>query len=350
MKKLFSLLLTLILLLGLVPSVSANSTDALQAAQGLYELGLFRGTGTNPDSTPIFDLDKAPTRNQAVIMLVRLLGKEEEALAGEWEIPFIDAAKESVAYPYIGYAYAHGLTKGTTATTFSGDSPIRPNQYITFVLRAMGYASGEDFEAATAWTLSDELGITGGVYTAATQRFTRGDIASITLSALTCPIKESKKTLFSTLREHGGLAQDIRYAEPHELEYAHYCNDWGEPVGYAENYLQNLTVAKTGSLYQFKIALKPGCFSRAYLFPAGYQNEDDDGKYSKTINLFANPLTDDGSIFVNEDFIFNNPICQTDMILKLVPILTAFPDDFQFAEGCRDDCILIKISTNYLPR
>ena len=55
-------------------------------------------------------------------MLVRLLGKEEEALAGNWDLPFTDVSKTSAAYPYIGYAYANGLTNGTSATTFEEDA------------------------------------------------------------------------------------------------------------------------------------------------------------------------------------------------------------------------------------
>ena len=103
-KKFLCLMLTLVMVFSLVPSAVAANDEATQAAQTLYELGLFRGTGTNPDGTPIFALEQTPTRNQAVIMLVRLLGKEEEALAGNWELPFADVAKGSTAYPYIGYA------------------------------------------------------------------------------------------------------------------------------------------------------------------------------------------------------------------------------------------------------
>ena len=65
----------------------------LSSAEALHDLGLFQGTGTNADGTPIYDLDKTPTRNQALIMLVRLLGKEAEAKAGAWDIPFTDVSE-----------------------------------------------------------------------------------------------------------------------------------------------------------------------------------------------------------------------------------------------------------------
>ena len=132
-KKLISILLASIMAFFLLPTAFAVTEEATEAAEALYELGLFKGTGTNADGTPVFALENTPTRNQAVIMLVRLLGKEGEALSGTWELPFTDVAKESTAYPYIGYAYANGLTNGTSATTYSGTNPIRANQYITFV-------------------------------------------------------------------------------------------------------------------------------------------------------------------------------------------------------------------------
>ncbi len=201
MKKLLGLLLAFLMVLSMMPSAAASATaDASRSAQALYDLGLFKGTGTRPDGIPLFDLDTAPTRNQAVIMLVRLLGKEEEALAGDWDLPFTDVAKGSTSYYYIGYAYANGLTNGTSATTYSGKNPIRANQYITFVLRAMGYVSGEDFKVSTAWELSDKLGITDGRYNEHTATdFSRGDVANISMDALSGVQKGSDETLAQKL-------------------------------------------------------------------------------------------------------------------------------------------------------
>lgn len=59
---------------------------------------------------------------------MRLLGREEDALAGTWDIPFTDVSDST--RPYIGYVYANGLTNGFTATTYCGANPIRANQYI----------------------------------------------------------------------------------------------------------------------------------------------------------------------------------------------------------------------------
>ncbi|MBQ7777456.1 MAG: S-layer homology domain-containing protein [Oscillibacter sp.] len=215
-KKLVSLLLAIVLVCGILPMAAAVSAEKQLAAETLYELGLFRGTGTNEDGTPVFDLEKTPTRNQAIIMLVRLLGKEEEALAGTWELPFTDVAKGSTAYPYIGYAYTHGLTNGTSATTYSGTNPIKANQYIAFVLRALGYVSGEDFKVSTAWELSDKIGLTDGRYTAAGKTFLRGDIALISAAALETKRKDSDSTLAEKLINDGVFTRR-QYADIPEL-------------------------------------------------------------------------------------------------------------------------------------
>lgn len=210
-KKFLCLILTFVMVFSLIPSAVATANDdATEAAETLYALGLFRGTGTNADGTPIFALEQTPSRNQAVIMLVRLLGKEQEALTGNWELPFTDVPKGSTAYPYIGYAYANGLTNGTTATTYSGGNPIRANQYITFVLRAMGYVSGEDFTVSTAWEFSDAIGLTHGEYNAKNAAdFIRGDVALISEAALWLNCKGSGQTLLQQVRQEKQPAIDF---------------------------------------------------------------------------------------------------------------------------------------------
>lgn len=197
MKRIISVILILTLALSLVPAAFAASDEANEAAQSLYELGLFNGTGTDADGSPIFDLDRAPTRHEAVTMLVRLLGKGEEAENGTWDTPFTDVA--DWAAPYVGYAYANGLTSGTSETTYSGDETVTASQYITFVLRALGYSSGTDFRQDKAWELSDSLGITSGQYNASTTGFTRGDVAIISNCALNTEMKEGNVTLLSML-------------------------------------------------------------------------------------------------------------------------------------------------------
>ena len=198
------------LLLSVLPApVRAADDAAVAAAENLHALGLFNGTGTNPDGSPNFALDRAPTRQEAVAMLVRLLGKEAEALAGAWSTPFTDV--DDWAKPYVGYAYHAGLANGTGAATFGGRRLVTAAQYLTFVLRALGYDSAADFAWDKAWELSDQIGLTNGSYNAATNAsFLRGDAAVVSKSALRTKLKDTETALFTRLMDDGAITGVIR--------------------------------------------------------------------------------------------------------------------------------------------
>jgi len=205
MKRLITLLLSLSLVLGLmsVPAGAATAQEAQEAAELLYNMELFKGTGNNPDGTPNFNLSGSLTRDQAVTMLVRLLGAEEEALAKNYSSPFTDL--QSWAKPYVGYAYRMGLTNGVDATRFGAKSTTTPAQYLTFILRALGYQDGVDFSWNRSWELTNYLGITNGEYNAATAQFLRGDAAAVSASALYAVMKGSNQTLLIHLANQGAL-------------------------------------------------------------------------------------------------------------------------------------------------
>ena len=188
MKRILSIALTLCMALSLfVFPANAASDKAKAAADELHELGLFGGVGTNADGSINYDLDRAPSRAEGVTMLVRMLGKEDEAKAGTWTTPFSDVA--DWAKPYVGYAYTNGLTNGVGddgkgGQLFGSNATINATQYLTFVLRSLGYESGKDFQWDKAWELTDELGITNGEYNASTNSsFLRSDIALVSLAA-----------------------------------------------------------------------------------------------------------------------------------------------------------------------
>lgn len=188
MKRWLSLLLSLALVISLIPTALAATPEATEAANALYSRGLFNGTGIDANGNPIFELDRAPTRHEAVTMLVRLLGKENEAKSGIWTTPFTDVAEW--AKPYVGYAYANGLTDGVSKTAFGGEETVSASQYLTFVLRTLGYSSGTDFQWDKAWELSDKIGLTDGRYNASSSNFTRGDVAIVSLQSLSVSSKD----------------------------------------------------------------------------------------------------------------------------------------------------------------
>lgn len=201
MKKAISLLLTLVMMLSLVPAAFAASDEATQAANHLHDLGLFEGVGTRDDGTINYDLDRTMTRAEAITMLVRLLGKENEAKATKWQTPFTDVAEW--AQPYVGYAYAHSLTSGVSPRMFGSSTDITATQYLTFVLRALGYSSDSDFQWDKAWALTDKLGITNGQYNANTV-FERSNAVIVSNKALSAEIKNTGNTLLASLQPASG--------------------------------------------------------------------------------------------------------------------------------------------------
>ena len=224
MKRSCGGLLFFCVLLSMVLCSSALAADgaAQPAADALHSLGLFAGTGSGADGAIRYDLDRAPTRAESVTMLVRLLGKESEALSETWDTPFSDVPEW--AEPYVGYAYAHGLTNGVGGDgrggqLFDGAARTGAAQYLTFVLRALGYSSDGDFAWDRAWELTDKLGVTGGQYPGA--GFTRGDAAVVSFAALGAKLKDSDATLADRLAADGVFsgeqyeaAKRIAAAEP----------------------------------------------------------------------------------------------------------------------------------------
>lgn len=211
-KKLLCLTLAIFMICGTMPFAYAANAEEIEAADALYELGLFRGAGLDDSGNPEYRLDSPLSRAEAVTMLVRLLGKSEEALEGTWTTPFTDL--DEWFKPFVGYAYTNGLTAGTSATTYSGVLPATAAQYITFVLRALGYTSGIDFQYSNAWTFSDEIGLTQGQYNESTTDFRRGDAVLISYNALNCKFKNSNQTLLDSLG--GTQSKAIKFDKAYE--------------------------------------------------------------------------------------------------------------------------------------
>ena len=208
-RRIISLLLALAMLACLAPCALAADDAQLTAAQALYSLGLMKGAGKNADGTPNFALDRAATRAEAVTMLVRLLGVSDDELAKDRELPFSDVP--DWAAQTVGYAYDAGLTNGVGGGRFGSGSAVTAAQYLTFVLRAMGYASGMDFSWDAAWALTDRLGVTHGQYRA-DSAFLRGDAALVSACALKATCKNGK-TLYENIfgkKLPDALAQSLR--------------------------------------------------------------------------------------------------------------------------------------------
>ena len=187
-RRILCLLLVLALCCQLLPAASAAGT-AVRAANALYTLGLFQGVGQHRDGSPIYGLDRDLTRQEAVVLLVRLLGREDAALACRADCPFTDLS--DWAAPYVRLAWEQGLVRGTAADWLDASAPVTEEAWLLFLLRALGY---QDAEAA--WPLAQQVGLAsepgGGT-------FTRGRAAALSLTALGLTCRGSEETLLARL-------------------------------------------------------------------------------------------------------------------------------------------------------
>lgn len=206
LKRRIAMLLSIVMLLPMCLTARAEYTPKYTTeAEVLFDLGLFKGTGFNADGTPVFDLDKNATRIQGIVMLIRLLGEEEAALACTAEHPFTDVP--TWANSYVAYAYEKKYTNGTGNNTFGSDDKLLGKAYVTFVLRALGYNdAADDFSYNSALTFGAELGLLesgtcdGALY--------RDDCALLSYNALRTTLKDSDTKLIEKLEKDGAVTNE----------------------------------------------------------------------------------------------------------------------------------------------
>jgi hypothetical protein len=188
---------------GTYSQTLSNAINYNAMATALKNMHLFRGSLTGFGSG--YDLEYTPTRLQAIIMFIRVLGEEDEALAYSGSVPFSDIAKGSDAEKYIGYAYSRGYTTGYTKTLFKPSISINAYQYTEFMLRALGYSSNSNTDLSATLNRAQTWGVLTAGEAAALKRetFLRAQLVYISYYALNSTIAGSSSTLRDTLIQKG---------------------------------------------------------------------------------------------------------------------------------------------------
>lgn len=173
-------------------------------ADRLNAIGLFRGSNYG------YELTRRPTRQESLIMLIRLLGEEQAALAYTGQSTFTDLTGWPDGIRYVAYGQHMGYTNGMTATEFSQQTPADATMYCTYVLRALGYddAAG-DFSYREAVQKAIEVGLlTSAQYEQLqTTGLLRDHMVLISYNALWAACNGSDQTLGERLVERGVLTQ-----------------------------------------------------------------------------------------------------------------------------------------------
>lgn len=179
-------------------------------AAALKTLGLFRGSLTGYGQG--FDLEAAPTRLQALIMFVRVLGEESAALSWNGVCPFQDIQPGSQAEKYVGYAYERGYTNGYSTTEFRPSATVSASQYVEFLLRALGYSSAANTQISDALERAESAYVLTPGETAILQStdFLRADLVYVSYYALDARLADGTQTLGQSLMERNVFDQQAR--------------------------------------------------------------------------------------------------------------------------------------------
>ena len=205
-KRILSILVGAAMAISVASAINAYTPEQNNTADALNSLGLFLG-----DENGDYMLDNSLTRAQGMTLVVRMLGAEAEAKenAATYETPFTDVPEW--AAPYVDYAYLNGLTPGTneTSTTFTPDKEVTDYEYLTWVLRALGYEDlGEN--AQFTWNNPYELAVEAGLIadTEANAEFVRANAVDIFWNALEAELVTAEEADDTTAAEEETTATE----------------------------------------------------------------------------------------------------------------------------------------------
>ena len=206
MKRKLSLLLAVVMILGSFSFTFAAETTAEEAAGNfLMEQGVIEGINGE------LKLDDNFRRQDMVVMLSRLMGEEDTAMAFPTDSLTFTDFSDPYYRPIIAWAVAEGLIEGHTPERFGFGENVTAQQYATVLLRALGYGeevSGDGY--ANALDLAKELGLLGDYEFENDTVVTRGQMYVSTVNALGTAMKDSDETLADKL--------GVEMPEPEVLE------------------------------------------------------------------------------------------------------------------------------------
>jgi hypothetical protein len=200
LKRLLSVLITITLIFGLiaVPTFAAQSLKYEEEARVLNQLGLFKGVSAT-EYRP--NLEAKLLREEAVALLLRMFGLEEEALKmGEKEATnvlkrFKDADEIATwAIKYIAYAVENNVIVGRPDGNFAPKDNLLGREYSKMILAMLGYVQGIDFQYE--FSTSEFCSVTGFSQTEAakldTETILRDHVVGMSFFALTAEYAAGK--------------------------------------------------------------------------------------------------------------------------------------------------------------
>ncbi len=142
MKKRLALLLAVVMILSSISFAAPNYDDY---GLELKQLGVIKG-----DENGNLNAENNLTREEAIVTLTRMMGLESLAVECVDDQPFSDVPKDNWSRPYLGFAKKKGWTNGIGAGKFGLGNNVTLQEYLTFMLRALGYSGADLYDKAFA--------------------------------------------------------------------------------------------------------------------------------------------------------------------------------------------------------
>lgn len=195
----FRIYLTFLLLITFMagtPMVSfASSPQYGEDAIHLYQLGVLSGSNKG------LELEREPTRLEGLIILIKLLGKDDEVSNyAHYSSPFLDVP--DWGSDWVKYAYQEGLAAGVDEDTFGSAELMQSKSYVTLLLKALGYnPDAGDFTWNTALDKAQEIGLISLEEKVQLEGeiFLRDHVAFLSKRALQQTVKGTRTTLIEQL-------------------------------------------------------------------------------------------------------------------------------------------------------
>lgn len=172
MKKVLSLVLALVLVLGMMPVFAADTTAT--GADQLYKYGFI--SGDNGDLM----VNKVLTRGEMAVLVAQMNGLKDEAANYAAPADFSDVAANAWYAPYVAYGQANGWWAGYPDGTFKPDAAMSGQEFAAVLMNALKY----DYTWNTVVADASAIGVN-----VATTNFNRGAAFDSMWAAVNMPVK-----------------------------------------------------------------------------------------------------------------------------------------------------------------
>lgn len=210
MKRIITIIILLLLTTANAYASDFNVISEEDYADYLNSIGLFSGTDKG------YELERNSSRIEGAVMTLRLYENELAVVKENIQPPFIDVP--SWASLQLGYLYDKGIVSGVSDTIFDSMRNITANEYMTYLLKMLGYSATDDFLWSESVQYAKEIGILPSDIIIEKSSMSRGKMVELTYYVIKANIKGENHTLESIIAERNGVTSKVMDINQYKTE------------------------------------------------------------------------------------------------------------------------------------